>query len=391
MSEIESKDGINATITKLLEEWLTYHKDETFDLDTICRQLECTSRDARTAISKRLSRLVSQKILEKTNRIYRYVVIDKKILDWHNAKEEYFPLALPSNHNPGDLSYFGFSDAVKVEPGSLVVVAGSTNAGKSALCRNLLWDNMHSIHCQYLSSETTGAAFRRYANRMVWANPMNGEGKPVFELIERYRNYQDIIVPDGLNIIDWLNIESGEWYRIGTEMQKIKEKLASGIAIIAIQKDPGKEVGRGGTFSNELASLYLTIDYDKPHNLNWITVKKAKEWMGDHDPNGRIYGFEITDYGTQFSNIREIHKCTGCYGTGKTRGGECMACSGIGWVDGYCCRKEPLEQECQQSFVDGQTIPMYPDNDVCSGCGTNEPVLTADGSQYLCSSCLRKY
>lgn len=342
MTESKANEGLYKQVSKLVDDWILMHQDETFNLDTICKQLEVTSRDARTAVTTKLWHLVKDGKLEKNNTIYRYINTIYKEEEWWKAAENYFPLNFPSNHHNDDNSYFGFADCIKLTAGSLLVIAGQTSAGKSAFCRNLLWDNMHQKHCRYMVSETSSSSFRNYANRMTWENWQNGDTKPCFEFIPRYKDFQDIILPDAINIIDWLDIPSGEYYRIGQEMQKIKEKLNNGIAVIAIQKDGNKDYGRGGTFSIELASVYLTIDYDREHNLNWLMVKKAKEWTGEYDPNNKIYGFQITDYGTQFSNIREIRKCKDCYGSGKSRGNECVACSGTGWIDGYRAIKNKI-------------------------------------------------
>ena len=361
MTKIEDggtlNNGLYHQISKLIDEWMPLHQGETFDLDIICRQLEITSRDGRTQASNKLNNLVRTKILEKNNRIYRPINNNIKYIDWVTSKEDYFKITFPSNHHPDDETYFQFADAVRISPGSVIVIAGVGNAGKSCFCRNILWDNMHSIHSVYFSSETTGAAFKRYADTMKWSSPFNGDGKPVFELVERYRDYQDVIQPDSLNIIDWLNIESGEFYRIGIEMQKIKEKIHNGLVVIAIQKDPGKDLGRGGTFSKELASLYLNLDYDKEHNLNRLTIDKSKEWVGNHDPNNKIYGFEITDYGTQVANIRDIKKCDGCYGSGKSGKSVCLKCDGVGWINGFRSHKNQ-QPELMEASDDSDKLPF---------------------------------
>jgi hypothetical protein len=359
MAQPEPKDSINVTVAKLITDWLDLHKDETFDLDMLCRQLDITARDARSAVSKRLSRLVDQKVLEKNNRNYRYANTDITHIDWTHSPEQYFDITFPSSHHPDDLSYFDFENAVRLSTGSLIVIAGVGNAGKSTWSRNMLWDNMHKFHCVYMSSETTGAAFRRYANRMTWANPMKTD-KPdeaVFELIERYRDFQDITKNGVFSIVDWLDSPEGKFYLIGQDMHRIKDKNPDGITLINIQKDPGKALGRGDTFSKELASLYLTIDYDKEHNLNRLTVEKAKEWVGDHDPNNKVYGFQITDFGTQLSNIREIKKCKACYGFGRKGNTECVSCNGVGWVDGYRVTHKPIESEQTQLEVEDE-IPF---------------------------------
>lgn len=345
-----SEETLANTITKRIDQWLEEHQDETFDLDLVCRHCEITSMDGRIKASKRLSRLVKEGRLEKNNKIYRYINNNIISETWWEADETYFKLTLPASHHQDDLSYFPFNDSVVIPPKSIVVIAGQTSAGKSTFIRNLLWDNMHSIHCRLMVSETSAASFRRYSKSMTWAEPMK-DGKPVFDFISRTSNFQDIILPDSLNLIDWLDVASGEFYRIGQELLHIKEKLNNGIAVVAIQKDGNKEYGRGNTFSIELATMYLTIDYNRDKNMSWVTVKKAKEWNGNVDPNNKVYGFQITDYGSQFSNIREIKKCKHCGGYGKSRGSECLDCNGTGWVDGYRVTHKPVQMEIEPDEI----------------------------------------
>jgi hypothetical protein len=271
------------------------------------------------------------------------------LLDWTSVQSEnYFPLSFPENHTENDLTYFGFADAVRLSPGSLIVIAGQSNAGKSCFARNLVWENLdRDYSIQLMVSETTTTAFARYAQRMTWRKPLKENGTPKFELVERFRDFKDIVMNGSLTIVDWLDMPDGDYYRIGTRMQEIKEQNPDGITVILIQKDGSKEDGRGGMFSRELASLYLTMDYRKLPNeedyINWITVKKAKEWVGEHDPNNRAYAFAIANYGTQFTNIREIKKCSKCYGHGVVGKNECLNCSGTGIVEVYRVTRQPIQ------------------------------------------------
>jgi hypothetical protein len=161
---------------------------------------------------------------------------------------------------------------------------------------------------------------------MNWRNPINEDGTPKFELIERYDDWKDIIRPNNINIIDWVTVNDGEFYKMGSLIQGIQSKLDRGIAVIALQKNQAKGLGEGGDFSVRLASLYLTMDFEK------LTVVKAKEYEGTN-PNNKTYGFNIVDGGCKFHRIREIKKCPKCYGSGHTKAGACEECIGTGYID----------------------------------------------------------
>jgi hypothetical protein len=338
MAEKTYGEGLFAKVSALIDEYLDLHRGDTFNDDKLFRDLEITSRDARKEAQKKLSYLVKEQVLKKDKNAYIYINRDITYIPWYNCKEDYIKLVLPSSHHPDDLTYFGFEDVAKFSPGSLIVIAGVSNAGKSTLCRNILWDNMHTMKSVYFSSETTGPAFKRYAQVMNWQDPFK-DGKPVFELVERYRDYEDVIRNGWLNLIDWLDIEDGEFFKIGNTLSMIKEKNPLGITVVAIQKDANKELGRGASFSKEKASLYMTLDYDKDHELYRLTIEKCKEWVGAFDPNHKTYGFQITEAGTQFSNIRELKKCPECHGYGSRGKNDCMRCNGTGWTDGYVSKR----------------------------------------------------
>lgn len=341
--------GKYKSVSSAVEKWLKLHQDETFDLDTISRQLGIGDPAARNLLTIKLSYEVKRKNLEKSNRLYRYINNDLLYINWYDTnKEVYLPLVFPSSHS--DKTYFGFQDSVRMSQGSAIVIAGQTNAGKSCLARNFVWDNMDISQVRYLVSQTTGHAFHRYADNMTWAKPMK-DGKPKFELVERYENFQDLVLPDGLTLVDWLDADKIEYYQLRDLIKTMRSKLVTGGLIVFIQKNSDKVFGDGGEKTAAWADLYISLSYNREKNFNHIDILKAKEWIGNIDPNGKSYGFEITNYGSQLSNIREVKRCTKCWGSGKDRHNEdCSFCNGIGWVDGPVARKNDREEEDDIKF-----------------------------------------
>jgi len=160
------------------------------------------------------------------------------------------------------------------------------------------------------------------------------DGTPKFESTRRLNGWKDIIKPDAFNIIDWINLDDN-FYKIGSIIEGIQDKLHDGIALINLQKDQSKNLGMGGGFSEHLASLYLLIDYNR------LTVRKIKEWEGINT-NGKVFGFEIIDHGSRFNNIRPLIKCPECHGYGKVKNADCPNCLGSGWADVTIQAKEPV-------------------------------------------------
>ncbi len=312
-------------VSPIVDTWLEIHKGETFDLDLICRQIEAVTREGRQMVAIKLREEIVKGKLEKLNRIYRYIDNTIKYIDWVNAEEnDILSIKFPWDRETN--TGFSFDKHVILSPKDLIVIAGDSNAGKTAFIINMLWENMDTHSCTLMGNEYSPVKFKRRVSRMTWNNPLKEDGTPKFELIERYQDWKDIVRPDNINLIDWITVSSGEFYMMDSILQGIQSKLNHGIAVVAIQKSTSKGVGEGGDFSKRIASLYLAIDFER------ITVVKAKEW-NSVNPNNKTYGFKIVDGGCKFHNIREIKKCPRCYGTGRTKGGECDQCFGAGYVD----------------------------------------------------------
>lgn len=320
----DTSKGQYTKVSALVDQWLEMHKGETFNLDTICRQLELTERDLRNYVTQKLSYETRRGFLEKNNHLYRYIDNTFKLIDWVNANEDdTLNINWPFGHE--DDSRFGFDGNVVIFPGDIIVIAGGSNYGKTTFCLNFLWENMDNFPCTLMGNEYTPVKFKRRISRMGWNSPTNGDGVPKFELIERREGWKDIIRPDNINIIDWINL-GDNFYQIGTIIEGIQSKLRGGIAVISIQKDDSKKYGLGGGFSQHLSSLYISIDFGR------MTIVKAKEWSG-RNINNEMYGFEIIEAGSTFDHIRRIRKCGSCFATGKSKGQECFNCAGMGYVD----------------------------------------------------------
>ena len=306
-----------------VDRYLESHKGETFDLDMICRHMEIRDAHKRDLINRKLLYEVKKGLLEKNNRHYRYIDHTLIRMNW---RESTGAVNLALNWPTGtDGSRFGFDGHLFIPEKALIVLAGVTNTGKSVWMRNFLFKNMDVHKCIYFSSETSEDDFADYVSRMTWANPVRDDEMSKFELIWQEKDFKYVIDPDGVNIIDWLNIYD-EFYRIGEILDGIKGMLNHGIVALAIQKDPNKGLGVGGMWAEHKASLYMTMDFNR------LTVEKAKKWDGQN-PNHKTWGFNIVDHGANFSNIRPLIKCHSCYGTGKVKGAECDNCNGSGWAD----------------------------------------------------------
>ena len=100
-------------------------------------------------------------------------------------------------------------------------------------------------------------------------------------------DFSTAIRPEGLNIIDFLEIHD-EFYKVGALIKDIFDKLTTGLAVIAIQKNKGRDEGLGGQRSLEKPRLYMAMEPGK------LKIVKAKNWLNSTmNPNGMCMEFKL--------------------------------------------------------------------------------------------------
>jgi hypothetical protein len=181
----------------------------------------------------------------------------------------------------------GLEDLLKIHPGNVLVIAGVFNAGKTAFCLNFAAMNMNQFPVTYLSSEMGTEEFneRLYNFKDV--------KKWKMKAYERSSNFADLIKKDEVTIVDYLEVPEEFWI-VGKWLRQIHDKLGKGVALVAIQKDPAKMFGLGGSHGLNIPRLYLTINNGK------ATILKAKAWKDPkNNPNGKSIEFKIVN-GSKF-------------------------------------------------------------------------------------------
>ena len=271
---------------------------------------------------------------------YSKIVPVKSIRKWGDNEADVYDLRWPQTHqqgeNPSELEYegFPFEDLIQVSPGDLVVIAGVSNAGKSALANNILGENLNK-ECVLMGNEFANAdeevtsKFKRRLQRMSWAEWTNGDGEFNFSLIPAVSDFEDYIQKDKLNIIDWIMLGDKFW-EIAELHFRMKSRIGKGLIVAVQQKTRGKEFADGGEWSERLADVYFSIDFHGKGESR-LTVGKVKEPKAQ--VTGRSWAFSIVDYGANLHNIREVRKCWNCYGKGYTKQGDCPECHSLGWKD----------------------------------------------------------
>ena len=246
-----------------------------------------------------------------------------------------FELIFPRNFDT--MMEMDFSNDIVIREGDLILISGMSNFGKTTLCLNLCGENiskrpvlMGNEYTTFVENEYVPTP--RFLNRldaMDWVEWVDVDGNDKFTLLPVRDDYAEHIVKDRINIIDWVNIETGEHYMIGTILGDIKKQLGRGIAIVAIQKAEGTTAGRGGQFTKDFADLELLVDKFGNNDV-LLTIGKVKEYT--KSVIGKTYAYSIGK-GVKILNFREVKKCPDCRGQGYKVGKPCEICNTLKFVD----------------------------------------------------------
>jgi len=246
----------------------------TSELDS---ELDLRSPEEKDYRKKILHRLRDKGVIEQhltINKQWRYVNKAVTALDILAApKTGALPVKWP----------LGIEKYVHLFPANVVAVAGSPNAGKTSLLLNFIRLNMDQFPVYYWCSEMGNVELRDRLDQFPGMSIEDWKFKP----FERAADFEDVIVPDCVNVIDYLEMTE-EVYRVNSHLTKYSHKIGSGLVVVAIQKKIGAQLGRGQEFSLEKPRLYLSMDKGK------LTIIKGKSWANPKvDPNGLTVGFKI--------------------------------------------------------------------------------------------------
>ncbi len=287
-----------------------------------------------------LFRLIEQKVVYPTGKhggVYKVITQVEPVRVFLPGRENRPPFDLIFPRCIDTLKVMDFSADIVMREGDLILISGLSNFGKTTLCMNFCGENIDKqpvlMGNEYTTLVEEGyVPTPRFMNRlrdMDWIEWVDSEGNEKFTLLPVRDDYAEHIIKDRINIIDWINIDTGEHYMIGSILEKIKKQLGRGIAIIAIQKAEGATAGRGGQFTKDFADCELLIDRFGDSGI-LLTIGKVKEY--NKSVIGKNYAYYI-EKGVKIRNFREVKRCLECHGQGFIKGEPCNQCFGNKFTD----------------------------------------------------------
>jgi len=291
------KRNVTAEVTQYVDMSSGY-----FSSSDVDRDLQLLTTAEKHARRTALYQLAQQGVVERhrsKNGVYRRVDHGIEVLDWKHAEMTELPLRWPFGLEEWEITY----------PGTLDVIAGSSGAGKTAFMLNFLYLNQGSHLIRYMTSEMSKQQMK---SRLSKFNI--GEDEWQFEPIRCSRGFADKILPDSVNVIDYLEVDGENPSMVVNELRDIFDALKSGFVLVGLQKKQderrysqvGKQysvkynLGRGGEFSKEKARLYIVMDFDE------LRIEKASNRRDDDAPplKGRRWGFRLYK-GCRFEDVYE--------------------------------------------------------------------------------------
>jgi hypothetical protein len=267
--------------------------DGHFTTSEMYQELQLVTAKQKNAARVALKRLTDQGIIEKygtKNGVYRKIDDDCPEMQ----------LCLDGGDNGSKIWLpFGLNDLVTIMPGNIILVAGEPNSGKTGLLLNMAFENMRNHNVHYFNSEMgqneLSARLKLFKDVPfeMWQKYLHAH--------ERHGDFHDVIKPGegNINIIDFLEIHD-EFYKVGGMLNAIHRKLDGAVAIIALQKNKGQDVGLGGFRTLEKPRLVLAMEPNK------VKIVKAKNWCSDTNPNKMEYKYKLAQ-GHFFSQVRGWH------------------------------------------------------------------------------------
>ena len=277
-SALKRVENHHDNLSEEIRDWISVTSGP-FSVTDCDRELEIVTKRHKATRRMVMSRLVEKGVIRrgKKNGYFQRIEIEMEEIDLLKSPDiGFLPLVFP----------LSLENYVGLFPGTICVVNGVKDAGKTGFLMRFVEMNMarwpKRIH--YFNSEMGDVEFH---NRLSKFDRPKSDW--TFRAYHRNINFSEVIRPDDINVIDFLEIHK-DFYEISALMWEIHDQLGSGVAIVALQKNPGSDLGLGGYRSIEKARLVINLDPGE------LTIHTAKGWANpDVSPRGVVIKFKLVN------------------------------------------------------------------------------------------------
>ena len=273
----------------------------TFNTRSMQAELGIITPEGKGHLRVILHRLCEAGVIAKTSLdgTYRKIEAEKVPMDWRSA-------------DPGNIVAlkwpFELEKYAAIYPKNIALIAGSKQEGKSTFLYNFIKLNMNKHRIDLFNSETGKEQMKdRFVDLGI---PLDAP----FDVYERYDNFADVIDPDRISVIDYLDLNS-EFYLAGAEIDAIFRKLNTGIAVIGMQIPPptvtytkggvkkviDRDYAYGGGTTAKRAFIYVSMS---SHRLKLKHVKKPTQKKVN--PENMCWSYTFNEVGN-FCNIERYY------------------------------------------------------------------------------------
>lgn len=252
-----------------VREWVN-NTNGYFNIKNCYEDMQAQTKEQKAIIRVNLGRLVTEKVIEKDKEFNgRYRKVDNSLekIDWESASDEHLDIRLPLD----------VTNYCNINPSNILIVAGCKDAGKSAFCLNAAILNLHKYKINYYSNEMGDVEIKRRLKKAQIHLNVTTESLRKINFYKRLDNFADIIQDEEntIHIIDYVDVTK-DAFLVGETIKTIFAKLKNSVCLIALQKDYGKDLARGGASSLDKARIYVTLERGK------AKIISGKDWVTEH-------------------------------------------------------------------------------------------------------------
>jgi len=254
-----------------------------FRIGDVYLALNIKERKEKQNVSRVLRRLVEDGVLQRHPKFsgsYRRKEQHLDVMEWRTAPLTPVDIVLP----------LGINDFAQVYEGTILVFAGTPDAGKTALFLDVIKRNMSINKIHLFNSEMSEQELRIRIEQHEDISPDEWSFNPY----HRSSNFGDCIFPNDINIVDYLDL-GDDIPALSRYLREIHEALDKGIALVGLQKPYGRDIGYGKELGLQLPRLYVSLEYKSKEKMSRATIVKCKSRKTTESMIGKVVDYKLYD------------------------------------------------------------------------------------------------